>query len=545
MKKIKRSNEARAAIMAGGKEVYDSVRITMGAKGRNTTIRQPSGFVMTTKDGANTAKQVFVDDPFEDIGVKLFIEASNKTADIAGDGTSATVSLLHTISEIAIDKMVNQKVCPVDICDGLNKAAELIKKELTHTKYGKKADKKMLKQVAYTSSNNNEEISNIVSDVIGFVGEHGIISLENSQTSKTHYKRVEGMEFNRGMATYHFVTDPHRGVCELRDPLILITDKPIGKLSQIELAAKIAGEEGRPLVIIAEIIEGEALTTLAYNNEKGKLESLPIAAPEFGDYQKQILGDIAVITGGMYIPSESSFVLEDGLTIDYFGSAKKIISGARTTRIIDGCGEEDAVKERIAELESQLEIAENAIEKDHLKSRIATIKGGIASIFVGAPSEQEMLEKKDRIEDAVYACQSAISEGVVAGGGMAYWRFCRDIIDKHKEEPGFNILYEALADPIKQICANAGWDTKFVTGVDGLDELAIIKNDATYQFIRNLDDIDHSGFNVMTGTWCDSMYEIGILDPIKVVKTAIINAISVATQIILTETAIVRPQIIR
>ena len=514
-KDITLGENARQAVLRGINKLADTVKATMGPRGRNIVLEKKFGSPTITKDGVTVAKEIDLTDPLENIGAQMVKEVASKTSDVAGDGTTTATVLAQTIYKEGL-KMVAAGANPTLIKKGIDMGVDVVVKELE--KVSKNVSGKMIAQVGAISANNDTSIGAIIADTMDKVGKDGVITVEEGKSLETVLDFVEGMQFDRGYISPYFVTDVDRMECVLEDPYILLHDKKISNLREmLPLLEKVA-KSSRPMVIIAEDIEGEALATLVYNKIRGMLNIAAVKAPGFGDRRKEMLEDIAILTGARVISEETGDKLESA-DLDELGSAKKIVVDKDNTTIIEGAGSDDNIKARIRQIKTQMEETTSDYDKEKLQERLAKLAGGVAVIRVGAPTETELKEKKARVEDAMHATKAAVEEGIVAGGGIALLGTI-NALNKLKLEGdtqyGIAILKKALEIPLKQIAANAGY------------EGSVIIEKVKRSKIKNY------GFDALLEEYTD-MVASGIIDPTKVVRIALQNAASVAGLILTTE----------
>ncbi|MGH1468888.1 MAG: chaperonin GroEL [Bdellovibrionales bacterium] len=517
-KELRFSEDARKSILNGVNTLANAVRVTLGPKGRNVVIEKSFGSPLITKDGVTVAKEIEVDNKFENMGAQMVKEVASKTNDDAGDGTtSATVLAQALFSEGA--KIVSAGHNPMVVKKGIDKAVTAVVAELQ--KIAKPIqDNKEIAQVGTISANNDAEIGQMIAEAMDKVGKEGVITMEESKTATTELEVVEGMQFDRGYLSPYFITDGERMEVALDNPFVLLYDKKISALQDLVGILEAAAKTGRPMLIIAEDVDGEALATLVINKLKG-LKIAAVKAPGFGDRRKAMLDDLAVLTGGTVISEETGRKLADA-TLEDLGEAKRITIDKDNTTVVDGAGEKAAIETRCGQIKGQIEASSSDYDKEKLKERLAKLSGGVAVIHVGAPSEIEMKEKKDRVEDALNATRAAVEEGIVAGGGTALLRAGR-VIEGLKlvdtEKFGADIVWKACQSPIRQIATNAGLDGAIV-----LDRV-ISKDDSNW------------GFNAYSEVYED-LIAAGVMDPVKVVRSALQNAASVASLMLTTETMI-------
>jgi len=525
-KKIIFSSEAREELLKGVNKLADAVVATLGPSGRNAIIEQDQGNPVSTKDGVTVAKSIDLEDRVENIGAQLVKQASIKTADQAGDGTTTSTLLAREIYKQGIERM-NNAVNAVDIKRGIDDAVE---KTVDYLKeYSKDiTDEEQLKQVATISANNDTEVGELISTAMDKVGRDGVITIEESRTGETYLETVEGMQFSRGYKSPYFVTDNNTMQAVLRDPLILIVDKRLNQVKEILPILEAVSQQNKSLVLIADDIDGEALSTLVVNKMRGILQAVAIKAPAFGDRKKAMLEDIAVLTGGTVISPEKGMRL-DKFDSAWLGTAKKVVVGKETATIIDAQGEEEAIHSRVEELKSQIDESSSNYEIENLQERLAAFIGGVAIVHVGGHTEVEMKEKKDRVDDALHATKAALEEGILPGGGIALLNASKYLsgiigdISVKDQQTGYDIVIQSIEKPFFQILENAGYSNV------------------------NAGDVEESVLTSEGDTWAGydprkeevvNMLEAGIIDPTKVTRLALENAASVAGTMLITETVI-------
>jgi len=515
---IKFDQEGRNAILKGVNILADTVKVTLGPKGRNVVIDKSFGAPLITKDGVTVAKEIELDDKFENMGAQLVKEVASKTSDIAGDGTTTATVLAQAIYKQG-SKLVAAGHNPMEIKRGIDKAVEAIVAELQKISKPIK-DHKEIAQVGTISANNDKTIGDIIAEAMEKVGKEGVITVEEAKSMETSLETVEGMQFDRGYLSPYFVTDPERMEATIENAMILIHDKKISNMKDLLPILEQTAKSGRPLLIIAEDIDGEALATLVVNKLRGVLNVCAVKAPGFGDRRKAMLEDIAVLTGGQVISEEVGYKL-DQTTMDMLGTAKRITIDKDNSTIIDGGGKEEAISARVKMIRAQVEETTSDYDKEKLQERLAKLVGGVAVIKVGAATEVEMKEKKARVEDALHATRAAVDEGIVPGGGVAYIRalVALDGLKLATEQQfGVNVVRASLEAPIRQIADNAGIDASIV-----VDK---VKNGK-----------DAFGYNAADDTYVD-MLQAGIIDPTKVSRYALQNASSIAGLMLTTEALI-------
>ncbi len=520
-KELQFNTEARAKLKKGVDKLAEAVKVTLGPRGRNVVLDRKFGSPTVTKDGVTVAKEVELEDAIENMGAQMVKEVATKTSDLAGDGTTTATVLAQAIFREGL-KNVTAGANPMSIKRGIDRAVEKVIEELkglsTETK-----GKKEIAQVGAISANNDQEIGNLIADAMEKVGKDGVITVEEAKGLETTLETVEGMQFDRGYLSPYFVTDPERMEAILEDAVVLIHDKKISNMKDLLPVLEKVAQMGKPLLIIAEDVEGEALATLVVNKLRGTLKVCAVKAPGFGDRRKQMLQDIAVLTGGTVISEEVGFKLENAVIGD-LGQAKRIVIDKDNTTLVDGAGEQDKIKGRIDEIRVAVDKSTSDYDREKLQERLAKLAGGVAVINVGAATETEMKEKKARVEDALHATRAAVEEGIVPGGGVALLRakvkMAKFKADTAEEQIGVDILLRSLEEPIRQIANNAGQEGSIV--VERVKE----NKDANF------------GYNAQTDTYED-LVEAGVIDPTKVTRTALQNAASIASLLLTTECVIV------
>ncbi|GAB4167802.1 MAG: chaperonin GroEL [Geothermobacteraceae bacterium] len=517
-KDIKFGQDARAQILAGVNQLANAVKVTLGPKGRNVVIEKSFGAPLITKDGVTVAKEIELDGKFENMGAQLVKEVASKTSDVAGDGTTTATVLAQAIYREGV-KLVTAGHNPMEIKRGIDKAVESAVESLKELSKPIK-DHKEIAQVGTISANSDETIGNILAEAMEKVGKEGVITVEEAKSMETSLETVEGMQFDRGYLSPYFVTDAERMETVLEDALILIHDKKISNMKDLLPVLEPVAKQGRPLLIIAEDVEGEALATLVVNKLRGTLNIAAVKAPGFGDRRKAMLEDIAILTGGRVISEEVGFKLENA-TIDMLGRAKRIVIDKDNTTIIDGAGTEEDIQARVKQIRAQIEETSSDYDREKLQERLAKLVGGVAVVKVGAATETEMKEKKARVEDALHATRAAVEEGIVPGGGVALLRAVAALekLEVEGEQKfGVAIVKRALEEPLRQIAANAGLEGSIVVN-------QVKSESGAY------------GFNAASGEYGD-MLKMGIIDPTKVTRSALQNAASVAGLMLTTEACI-------
>ncbi len=517
-KELKFAQEARNSILRGVNILADAVKVTLGPKGRNVILEKSFGSPTVTKDGVTVAKEIELEDKFENMGAQMVKEVASKTSDTAGDGTTTATVLAQAIYREG-SKVVAAGANPMDVKRGIDLAVEEVIKELKKLTKPTK-DQKEISQVGKISANNDETIGNIIAEAMNKVGKEGVITVEEAKGMETTLDVVEGMQFDRGYLSPYFVTDPEKMVAVLDDPFILLNEKKISNMKDMLPILEQIAKMGKPFLVLAEDVEGEALATLVVNKLRGTLKCIAVKAPGFGDRRKSMLEDIAILTGGKVISEDLGIKLEN-IKLNDLGRAKRITVDKDNTTIVDGAGDKDDIEARVKQIRVQIEETTSDYDREKLQERLAKIIGGVAVINVGAATETEMKEKKARVEDALNATRAAVEEGIVPGGGVAYLR-CLQALDKLKldgdKKIGVDIIRRALEEPIRQIANNAGQEGSVVT-----------------EKVRN--EKGAYGFDASTDEYTD-MIKAGIIDPTKVVRLALQNASSVASLMITTEALI-------
>ncbi len=513
--------EARDALKKGVDKLADAVKVTLGPKGRNVVIEKSYGGPQITKDGVTVAKEIDLSDPYENVGAQMVKEVASKTGDDAGDGTTTATVLAQSIINVGL-KNVTSGANPMDLKRGIDKAVKAIVADLHEQSEQVKEDSNKIEQVARISANNDSEIGKHIADAMKIVKKDGVITVEEAKGMDTTVEVVEGMQFDRGYISPYFITDTEKMEGVLENPYILLHDKKISTMKDLMPVLEPAAQSGRPLLIIAEDIDGEALTTLVVNKLRGTLKIAAVKAPGFGDRRKAMLEDIAILTGGTLITDEKGYELEKA-TLEMCGTAEKVVMDKENTTIVNGAGEKSLIQARVKEIKNHIENTTSDYDKEKLQERLAKLAGGVAVIYVGAASEVEMKEKKDRVDDALSATRAAVEEGIVPGGGVAYIRALASL-DKVKTENddeaiGVEIIKRAVEEPIRQISKNAG------------KEGAVI-----VQKVR--EGKADFGYNARTDKF-ENLLKAGVIDPTKVTRIALENAASIAGMFLTTETVIV------
>ena len=516
-KDVQFGNEVRQKMVNGVNVLSNAVKVTLGPKGRNVVLDRAFGGPHITKDGVTVAKEIELKDKFENMGAQMVKEVASKTNDVAGDGTTTATVLAQAIVAEGM-KYVTAGMNPTDLKRGIDKAVSALVAELQNIAKPVPEKSKEIAQVASISANSDESIGNIIAQAMNEVGKEGVITVEDGKSLENEVEVVKGMQFDRGYLSPYFVNNPEKQLAELDSPFVLLFDKKISNIRDLLPVLEQVAKTSRPLLIIAEDVEGEALATLVVNNIRGILKTVAVKAPGFGDRRKAMLQDIAILTGGTVIAEEVGLSLEKA-TLEDLGQAKRIEVGKENTTIIDGLGDKSAVEARVAEIRTQIETATSEYDKEKLQERVAKLAGGVAVIKVGAATEVEMKEKKDRVDDALHATRAAVEEGVVAGGGVALLR-ARSALSKVEtanadQEAGVQIVLRAVESPLRQIVANAGGEPSVVVN-------------------KVLEGSGNFGYNAGNDSYGD-MLEMGVIDPAKVTRFALQNAASIAGLMLTTE----------
>ncbi|OFK89457.1 MULTISPECIES: chaperonin GroEL [unclassified Eikenella] len=516
-KDVQFGNEVRQKMVNGVNVLSNAVKVTLGPKGRNVVLDRAFGGPHITKDGVTVAKEIELKDKFENMGAQMVKEVASKTNDVAGDGTTTATVLAQAIVAEGM-KYVTAGMNPTDLKRGIDKAVSALVKELQNIAKPVPEKSKEIAQVASISANSDESIGNIIAQAMNEVGKEGVITVEDGKSLENEVEVVKGMQFDRGYLSPYFVNNPEKQLAELDSPFVLLFDKKISNIRDLLPVLEQVAKTSRPLLIIAEDVEGEALATLVVNNIRGILKTVAVKAPGFGDRRKAMLQDIAILTGGTVIAEEVGLSLEQ-VSLEHLGQAKRIEVGKENTTIIDGLGDKSAVDARVKEIRTQIETATSEYDKEKLQERVAKLAGGVAVIKVGAATEVEMKEKKDRVDDALHATRAAVEEGVVAGGGVALLR-ARSTLSKVEtanadQEAGVQIVLRAVESPLRQIVANAGGEPSVVVN-------------------KVLEGNGNFGYNAGNDSYGD-MLEMGVIDPAKVTRFALQNAASIAGLMLTTE----------
>jgi chaperonin GroEL len=512
--------DARDKLKKGVDSLANAVKVTLGPKGRNVVIGKKFGAPQITKDGVSVAKEIELKDPIENMGAQMVKEVASKTADIAGDGTTTATVLAQAIIGAGL-KNVAAGANPMDLKRGIDKAVGEVVKNLQKLSKQVGNDNDKIKQIATISANNDETIGKLIAEAMKVVGNDGVITVEEAKGTETEVKTVEGMQFDRGYLSPYFVTNTDKMITEMDKPLILIYEKKISNMKELLPILEPVVQSGRGLLIIAEDVDGEALATLVVNRLRGSLKIAAVKAPGFGDRRKAMLEDIAVLTGGQVISEERGFTLENA-TLDMLGTAEKVEIDKDNTTIVNGSGKKADIQARVSQIRAQIESTTSDYDREKLQERLAKLAGGVAVLYVGAPTEVEMKEKKDRVDDALAATRAAVEEGIVPGGGVALIRAIESL-DKLKAEnedelTGIQIVKRAAEEPLRQIIANAGGEGAVIV-----------------QKVR--EGKDDFGYNARTETY-EKLYKAGVIDPTKVTRIAVENAASIASMLLTTECVI-------
>src|SRR5690554_36888 len=516
-KEVKYNIDARDALKRGVDTLANAVKVTLGPKGRNVIIEKKFGSPAITKDGVTVAKEIDLKDPMENMGAQMVKEVASKTADQAGDGTTTATVLAQAIITAGI-KNVAAGANPMDLKRGIDKAVASVVGELRNQSQSVGEDNNKIKQIASISANNDEVIGSLIAQAMEKVGNDGVITVEEAKGTETEVKTVEGMQFDRGYLSPYFVTNSDKMEAELENPYILIYDKKISNMKELLPILEKQVQTGKPLLIIAEDLDGEALATLVVNKIRGSLKVAAVKAPGFGDRRKAMLEDIAVLTGGTVISEERGYKLENAELTD-LGQAEKIVVDKDNTTVINGSGNGDDIKARVNQIKAQIESTTSDYDREKLQERLAKLSGGVAVLYVGATTEVEMKEKKDRVDDALHATRAAVEEGIVAGGGVAFIRASAALKDlkgaNEDENIGIDIIRRAIEEPLRQICNNAGIEGAIVV-----------------QKVREGE--GDFGYNARTDVY-ENMISAGVIDPTKVSRVALENSASIASMLLTTE----------
>jgi chaperonin GroEL len=518
-KQIVYSENSRQAILRGVNQLADAVKVTLGPRGRNVVLEKKFGGPTITKDGVTVAKEIELKDPLENMGAQMVREVASKTSDTAGDGTTTATILAQSIFREGV-KAVAAGANPMALKRGIEKAVEVIVNEVKKLSKDVK-DNETIAQVGTISANGDTDIGNTIAEAMKKVGKDGVITVEESKTMSTELQTVDGMQFDRGYLSPYFITDPERMECVVEDPYILIHEKKISNMKDLLPLLEQIARSGKPLLVIAEEVEGEALATLVVNKLRGTLNACAVKAPGFGDRRKAMLEDIAILTGGKALMEETGIKLE-GVRLEDLGRAKRVTVDKDNTTIVDGNGTQKTIEGRIKQLRAQIEETTSDYDREKLQERLAKLAGGVAIIKVGAATETEMKEKKARVEDALHATRAAVEEGIVPGGGVALLRAVKGLDGMKSvgdEQIGVNIVRRACEEPVRQIVGNAGFEGAIVI-----------------EKIRSNND-PHYGFNAASGEY-EELVKAGVIDPTKVTRSALQNAASIAALMLTTEAMI-------
>jgi chaperonin GroEL len=520
-KEIKFNIEARALLKEGVDQLADAVKVTLGPKGRHVVLEKKYGAPQITKDGVTVAKDIELSDAYKNMGAQMVKEVASKTGDIAGDGTTTATVLAQSIINVGL-KNITAGANPMDIKRGIDKAVE---KVVAHLKSQAKVigdDLGKIEQVARIAANDDQEIGKLIAEAMSKVHKEGVITVEESKGTTTSVEVVEGMQFDRGYISAYFVTNAEKMEAELENPYILIYDKKVSTMKDMLPVLESTAQSGRPLLIISEDVEGEALATLVVNRLRGSLRVCAVKAPGFGDRRKEMLEDIAILTGGTVISEEKGLKLEH-TTLDMLGTAEKVTVNKENTTIVNGSGDKEMIKARVAQIRQQMTTTTSDYDKEKLQERLAKLAGGVAVLYIGASSEVEMKEKKDRVDDSLHATRAAIEEGIVPGGGVAYIRAIKALEglkgDNEDQTTGIEIVKRAIEEPLRQIAVNSGKEGAVVA-----QNVKSGKGDY--------------GYNAQTDNY-EKLYASGVIDPVKVVRVALENAASVAGMFLTTEAVII------
>jgi chaperonin GroEL len=520
-KEIKFNIDARALLKEGVDKLADAVKVTLGPKGRHVVLEKKYGAPQITKDGVTVAKDIELSDPYQNMGAQMVKEVASKTGDIAGDGTTTATVLAQSIINVGL-KNITAGANPMDVKRGIDKAVEKVVKHLASQAKVIGDDLKKIEQVARIAANDDQEIGKLIAEAMGKVHKEGVITVEESKGTTTSVEVVEGMQFDRGYISAYFVTNAEKMEAELENPYILIYDKKVSTMKDMLPVLESTAQTGRPLLIISEDVEGEALATLVVNRLRGSLRVCAVKAPGFGDRRKEMLEDIAILTGGTVISEEKGLKLEH-TTLDMLGTAEKVTINKENTTIVNGAGDKEMIKARVAQIRQQMTTTTSDYDKEKLQERLAKLAGGVAVLYIGASSEVEMKEKKDRVDDSLHATRAAIEEGIVPGGGVAYIRAISALEglkgDNEDQTTGIEIVKRAIEEPLRQIAINAGKEGAVVA-----QNVKAGKGDY--------------GYNAQTDKY-EKLYASGVIDPAKVARVALENAASVAGMFLTTEAVVV------
>ena len=520
-KLIKFESDARDKLKSGVDQLSNAVRVTLGPKGRNVVLDKKFGAPVITKDGVTVAKEIELEDPIENMGAQMVKEVASKTSDVAGDGTTTATVLAQAIITPGL-KSLASGANPMDLKRGIDKAVSALIKHISKQSETVGNDIKKIEQIGTISANNDPEIGKLIAQAMEKVSKEGVITVEEAKGTETYVDVVEGMQFDRGYLSPYFVTNPEKMETELENPYILIYDKKISNMKDLLPVLEKVAQSGRPLLIISEDVEGEALATLVVNKLRGTLKIAAVKAPGFGDRRKAMLEDIAILTGGELISEERGYKLESA-EVSFLGQCEKVVINKDNTTVINGSGTKDDILARVNQIKAQIESTTSDYDKEKLQERLAKLSGGVAVLYVGAATEVEMKEKKDRVDDALHATRAAVEEGIVPGGGVAYIRAVA-ALDKMKglnddEQTGINIIKRAVEEPLRQIVHNAGLEGSIIV-----------------QKVK--EGKDDFGYNARTDVY-ENLKEAGVIDPTKVTRVALENAASIASMLLTTECVIV------
>ena len=520
-KEIKFNIEARSLLKEGVDQLADAVKVTLGPKGRHVVLEKKFGAPQITKDGVTVAKDIELSDPYRNMGAQMVKEVASKTGDIAGDGTTTATVLAQSIINVGL-KNITAGANPMDIKRGIDKAVEKVVKHLASQAKVIGDDLSKIEQVARIAANDDQEIGKLIAEAMSKVHKEGVITVEESKGTTTSVEVVEGMQFDRGYISAYFVTNAEKMEAELENPYILIYDKKVSTMKDMLPVLESTAQTGRPLLIISEDVEGEALATLVVNRLRGSLRVCAVKAPGFGDRRKEMLEDIAILTGGTVISEEKGLKLEHA-TLEMLGTAEKVTINKENTTIVNGAGDKEMIKARVAQIRQQMTTTTSDYDKEKLQERLAKLAGGVAVLYIGASSEVEMKEKKDRVDDSLHATRAAIEEGIVPGGGVAYIRAISSLDgqkgDNDDQTTGIEIVKRAIEEPLRQIAINSGKEGAVVA-----QNVKSGKGDY--------------GYNAQTDNY-EKLYGSGVIDPVKVVRVALENAASVAGMFLTTEAVVV------
>ncbi|RLD43814.1 MAG: chaperonin GroEL [Bacteroidetes bacterium] len=517
---IKFDTEARDLLRSGVNQLADAVKVTLGPKGRNVVIDKVYGAPQITKDGVTVAKEIELEDPFENMGAQMVKEVASKTNDDAGDGTTTATILAQSIVNVGL-KNVTAGANPMDLKRGIDKAVKAVITSIKELSQEIGDDNDKIKQVATISANNDKEIGDLIAEAMAKVKKEGVITVEEAKGTDTTVEIVEGMQFDRGYISPYFITDTEKMESVMENPYILLYDKKISTMKDIMPVLEPAAQDGRPLVIIAEDVDGEALSTLVVNRLRGSLKVAAVKAPGFGDRRKEMLEDLAVLTGGIVVSEEKGMKLES-TTLDMLGTCEKIVIDKDNTTVVNGAGTKEAINGRVAQIRAHMENTTSDYDMEKLQERLAKLAGGVAVLYVGAASEVEMKEKKDRVDDALSATRAAVEEGIIPGGGVAFIRSVNSFdnieFENQDEKLGSLIIKRAIEEPLRQIVKNAGGEGSVVVQ-------------------KVLEGKGDFGYNARNDKY-ENLFESGVIDPTKVARVALENAASIAGMLLTTETVI-------